>query len=381
MRLLVAGVSTRAAAESAARAGFTVTALDAFADLDQHPGVRAVSLPREFGVRFTSPAAARAAKRIECDAVAYLSSFENHPRAIAALAAGRELLGNPPAVVARVRDPRLVARALRRHALATPRVRFAATSQGWWLVKPLASGGGRGVRPWRGGARLPRGSYLQQFVEGTPGSVVFVAAAGRSVPMGVTRQIVGDAAFGATGFQYCGNILASARDGQFQDGERLLRRASRVAAAVAEEFGLVGVNGVDFVAREGVPHAIEVNPRWSASMELVERAHEFQVFGAHADACRHGVLPDVNMLERQRGIEATGKAIVFARCDVTIGETRAWIAAGIRDVPHPGERIEAGRPVCTVLADGPDAASCYRELVRRAAAVYSDLAAWERHVA
>ena len=52
-----------------------------------------------------------------------------------------------------------------------------------------------------------------------------------------------------------------------------------------------------------------------------------------------------------------------------------------RDVPHPGERIEAGRPVCTVMADGRDAASCYQELVRRAAAVYSDLARWERHVA
>jgi predicted ATP-grasp superfamily ATP-dependent carboligase len=381
MRLLVAGVSTRAAAESAARAGFTVTALDAFADLDQHPDVRALSLPREFGARFTSPAAARAAKTIEVDAVAYLSSFENHPRAIATLAAGRVLLGNPPAVVARVRDPRLVARALRRHGLAAPRVRFAATSQDGWLVKPLTSGGGRGVRVWRGGARVPRGSYLQQHVDGTPGSVVFVAASGRAVPIGVTRQIVGDAAFGAAGFQYCGNILAPARDSQFQDGERLLRRASKLADGVAEAFGLVGVNGVDFVARGGVPYAIEVNPRWSASMELVERAHELSVFGAHADACRLAVLPDFALLERQRGIHATGKAIVFARRDVTTGETRAWIAAGIRDVPHPGERIEAGRPVCTVLADGRDAASCYRELVRRAAAVYSDLAGWERQVA
>jgi hypothetical protein len=381
MRLLVAGVSTRAVAESAARAGFTVTALDAFADLDQHPAVRALSLPREFGTRFTSPSAARAARAIESDAVAYLSSFENHPRAIATLAAGRVLLGNPPAVVARVRDPRLVARALRRHGLSTPRVRLAATSQGRWLVKPLASGGGRGVRRWRGGARVPRGSYLQESVDGTPGSVVFVAASGRAVPIGVTRQIVGDAAFGASGFQYCGNILATARDEQFHDGERLFRRASAVAAAVAAEFGLVGVNGVDFVVRGGVPYPIEVNPRWSASMELVERAHEWSVFGAHAQACGPGVLPDVDLLERQRRIDATGKAIVFARRDVTVGETRAWIARGVRDVPHPGERIEAGRPVCTVLAEGRDAAACYSELVRRAAAVYSDLSAWERHVA
>jgi len=374
-RLLLAGVSTRAAAESAARAGFAVTALDAFADIDQHSTVRALSMARDFGVRFTSPAAARAAKTIESDAVAYLSGFENHPKAIAALAAGRELLGNPPSVVSLVRDPGLVARALRRRGVAALRVRLNAPRQGKWIVKPLASGGGRGVRVWRAGARLPRGSYLQQFVDGTPGSVVFVAAAGRATPLAVTRQIIADPAFGAAGFQYCGNILEPVTDARF------VRRASAIARAVAAEFGLVGVNGVDFVARDGVPYLVEVNPRWSASVELVERAHGFPVFDAHVKACRLGVLPDFDLRDRDRRIDATGKAIVFARHDVVIGDTSSWIPAGIRDVPHAGERIAAGRPVCTVLAEGRDAAACYGELVRRAHSVYSDLARWERHVA
>jgi predicted ATP-grasp superfamily ATP-dependent carboligase len=372
-RLLLTGVSTRSAAESAARAGFTVTALDAFADLDQHPAVRALSLPRDFGARFTPSAAARAAKGIESDAVAYLSSFENHPHAIATLAAGRTLLGNPPAVIARVRDPRQVARAFRGRGCATPLVRRAPAMRGQWLVKPIASGGGRGVRRWRGGAPVPRGSYLQQFVEGTPGSVVFVAARGRAVPLGVTRQICGDAAFGATGFQYCGSLLASDGGAPFPSGAALVRRARALAAAAAAEFGLAGVNGE--------PLAIEVNPRWCASMELVESAHGFPVFAAHARACVSGDLPDVDLLRRRRGVAAVGKAIVFARRDVIVGDTHAWIAAGIRDVPHAGESIGAGRPVCTVFATGRDAAACYDGLVRRAAAVYSDLAGWERHVA
>src|SRR5438034_876474 len=46
-RVLIAGVSTRAAAESAAQAGFVVTAIDAFGDLDQHASVRSVPLPFE----------------------------------------------------------------------------------------------------------------------------------------------------------------------------------------------------------------------------------------------------------------------------------------------------------------------------------------------
>jgi predicted ATP-grasp superfamily ATP-dependent carboligase len=115
--VLVAGLSTRAAAESAGRAGFRVTAIDAFGDLDQHPMVAALTLER----KFSAHAAAKAAQGIECDAVAYLSSFENHPKAVATLARGRALWGNPPAVLRRVRDPLALARALVNAASPFPR--------------------------------------------------------------------------------------------------------------------------------------------------------------------------------------------------------------------------------------------------------------------
>ena len=65
-------------------------------------------------------AAARAARSIECDAVAYVSSLDNHPRAVAALAAGRALWGNPPSVLRRVRDPQLMTQALGRRGLPAP---------------------------------------------------------------------------------------------------------------------------------------------------------------------------------------------------------------------------------------------------------------------
>jgi uncharacterized protein len=393
MRVLMAGVSTRAAAESAARAGFAATGIDQFADLDQHRAVRALSLPR----RFTAHAAARAARNIECDAVAYGSNFENHPSAVGTLAVGRALWGNTPAVLRRVRYPFLLAQTISRRGFPAPAVlsvepgtlnREPGTPRRW-LVKPLASGGGHGVRLWRSTERLPRGCYLQEFVEGTPGSVVFVAAGGRAVPLGLTRQLVGESAFGATGYRYCGNILEAAGDGGPWE-IALVDRACALARVVSEEFGLVGVNGIDFIAREGVPYAIEVNPRWSASMELVERACGLSVFGVHAAACAGGALPTFDLAEARRGASHIGKAVVFARRHVVIGDTRAWLAypaspalpadevGQIRDVPHPGEKIAAGRPVCTVFAEGRDAASCHAALVQRAERVYADLAAWTR---
>ncbi len=398
--MLIAGVSTRAAAESAARAGYAVTAIDAYADLDQHPSVRGLSLPRDFGAPVTAGAAARAARTIDCDAVAYVSSFENHPRAVSALAAGRALWGNPPEVLRCARDPVIVADRLRSLGAAapmvfvpgsrrsrqetaagagpdTPRGRHAA-----WLVKPLASGGGRRVRPWRHGEQLPRGCYLQEWVEGTPGSVVFVAGGGQAIPVGVSRQLVGDPAFGASGYRYCGSILTASGDGQFACDAALLDAAGLLARAAAAAFGLVGVNGVDFIARDGVPYAIEVNPRWCASMELVERAYRISMFAVHRGACVEGVLPRFDLDRARRRMRATGKAIVFARREVIVGDTHAWLGdPTVRDVPRPGERIRAHEPVCTVFADGRDAAACRAALIRRARQVYAELDAWRLRVA
>jgi predicted ATP-grasp superfamily ATP-dependent carboligase len=393
-RLLIAGVSTRAAAESAARAGFTVTAVDAFGDLDQHPSVRALSLPRDFGARFTATRAARAARTIACDAVAYLSSFENRPTAVGVLGSGRRLWGNPPAVLRGVRDPLLLMRGLRKRGCATPDVSTArrpdpasADDGRRWLVKPLASGGGHGIRQWRGGP-VPRGRYLQEFVDGMPGSVMFVAAEGRAVPLGISRQLVGEHAFGAREYRYCGNILTSIAGAPADRRAALVDRACALAHAAATEFGIVGVNGIDFVASDDVPYAIELNPRWSASMELVELAFGFSVFGTHAAACDRGVLPDFDLLRAQSRTATIGKAVIFARNEIVVGDTRGWVensgatgVAPIRDVPHPGERILAGRPVCTVFAAGGTESACYAALVAQAERVYAELAAWERSAA
>ena len=369
--VLIAGASTRAAAESAARAGYAVTAFDAYGDLDHHPSVHIVSLPRDLNVRFSVSAAARASRDVTCDAVVYLSSFENHRRAVKTLAADRALWGNPPDVLQRVRNPVLLASALERLGFAVPLVTTARRSSGRWLLKPRRSGGGHRVRAWNDSNAAPSGHYyLQEWIDGTPGSIVFVAAGGRVVPIGISRQLVGDAAFGADGYRYCGNIL-TARGDEF---DAVVDAAVAVAEAVAEAFQLVGVNGIDFIARDGVPYPIEVNPRWSASMELVERAYGISVFATHAAACASGMLPDFDLRAARQNAAVWGKAIVFTRERVTAPDTRPWLEdRELRDVPHPGESMATRQPVCTVLAEAGDAARCYETLVVRAGNVYRQL--------
>lgn len=371
-RVLLVGASVRAIAESAARAGWEAWALDSFGDLDLRRIAHVVS-PRGDPASSRTPArVARAARELDVAAVVYAGGWENHPAAVRAVARGRELLGNAPDVLARVRDPAVVARTLRAASLPTPAVwtrREPPRSRGEWMLKRRGSAGGWGVARWRAGSRVRRDAVLQERIEGTPASIVFAADGRDAVPLALTRQLIGDPALGASGFRYCGSILADADDGSLGTS---VDRAAAVAVAreLTRAFGLVGVNGVDLIVRDGVPFAVEVNPRWTASMELVERARGLAVFETHVRACR-GVLPRItDGAWELRGSGAIGKAVVFARSDVVMGDTRRWLDEDmVRDIPHPGERIARGRPVCTVFARGRTAGDCEAALLAAAAQV------------
>lgn len=378
-RVLIAGVATRGLAESAARAGYEVVAVDGFGDLDLHARAHAVLMARDARGRFSTQLVVQAARRIPCDAVAYVAPLENHPGAVRALARGSDLWGNPPAVLNPARDPVRLAAALLARGILPPnlytdlhRTPPPPPGRQRWIVKPLASGGGHGITRWRGGMRPPRGTYLQERIIGTPGSVVFAADGARAAPLGLTRMLVGDRAFGASDFRYCGSILVSRADA-FDDG--LEGFAADIASRVTDAFRLRGVNGVDFVERGDLLYPIELNPRYTASMELVERAYGLAIFEIHARACR-GELPAFDLAAARASGPAVGKAIVYAQRDVIMGDTRPWLDdEHLRDIPQPGERIPRGRPVCTVFARGRDAKACHAALVKRAQGIYHAIAA------
>ena len=78
----------------------------------------------------------------------------------------------------------------------------------------------------------------------------------------------------------------------FADAHALFEATHTVASCIAAEFGLVGINGLDFIARGRVPYPVEVNPRWSSSVEVAERAFDTAFFAAHAESM-HGRLAAV----------------------------------------------------------------------------------------
>lgn len=370
--VVVVGMNTRPIAQSAARAGWNVVAVDAFGKRDlQSLVTRNLSLARDLGGMFPPDPGlwhqrmAQAANAQKVQALAYSGGFENLPELVAEMGANRELLGNSADTLRAVRDPDQLREVVLANGLRMPEALAPGAAPDparRWLRKPRRSGGGFGIEPWND----PAGPewIIQEWVEGTAGSIALVANGHDARVFSLTRQLSGDPAFGAPGFVYAGNLLNPRPD------PALLARLERLALALTRAFGLVGVNGVDYILNGDEVTVLEVNPRFSASMELVESALGITLFDWHVAGCRRQDLPAFPVRQDTR---VFGKAEVFARRDAVAPDTVAWAAASRHDIPQPGDLLRAGMPICTVTASGADEAECYASLVAQAQAVWQDL--------
>lgn len=373
--LVCVGASVRALACSAARAGWHVHAADLFGDRDLLSGVASF-------IRTAAPypdSLVETALRFPDAPWCYTGALENHPDVVDRIAATRRLAGNPGSAIRMVRDHATLGPAVRRAGLAYPDTFTTARGlpvDGSFLRKPRASAGGRGIAPWYGNEDVTTdtGHLWQRRVDGAAWAVTFVCGRRHARIWGLSRQLVGCRWCHAGPFAYAGSI--SVRDAAVSHGVWTL--CERLGAMLVAEFGLVGLVGVDIIIdrAEGV-HVIEVNPRPTASMELVDRARGVSHAAAHLAAC--GVGSSAGEPDPVARPDTWGKAVLFASHDVVVDahvDVRLATAAArwsrkdgwpaIADVPCLGARIAARRPLLTLFARGDTESSVHRTLRARA---------------
>ena len=354
-------------AELAARAGYSVVSLDYFGDADLRRLCPGISLLRDRDMGYSPEILVNTASELDASYVIYGASLENHPRQVARLAREKSLLGNAPETLQRVRNPQQLADALKAAGFCFPQTMrpgagLVPDPALEWLWKPLRSGGGHSVQIWPG--HFTQEGILQEQLDGLVGSAAFVANGLESVVVGVTEQFVGDEMFGAEGFRYCGNMLPPPLpSGELQD---LLAQVRAIVNLLTAEFGLRGLNGLDFVWHEGRVCTLEINPRPTAPLELMEQAYDLHLFDAHVQAFS-GQLPQFDLEGALQDGTAAAKAILFAEKDIVISDASEWFGQGIRDIPYPGDFIKQGHPVCTVLVTESSAERCRHKLERRVA--------------
>ncbi|MFM7243619.1 MAG: ATP-grasp domain-containing protein [Planctomycetaceae bacterium] len=370
VRCIVVGASARAFAESAARVGWLVHAVDLFNDTDLREA--AVESARVADYPLGLPAVVA---RFPVATVVCTGALENHPDVVEALGRNRPLAGCDADTIRAVRDPTQLAAVVRAAGFEFPETHTAATgvpTDGSYLVKPRASAGGHGIAVWRGTRPddVRRDLLWQRRIAGRPWSAAWIACRGEAVLVGASRPLRGGA-WCCRRFSYCGSIQVPLH--AIPDDRR--RSLESLGVALTRSFGLVGAFGCDMIATATGPvHVLEVNPRPTASMELIERATGWSVAAAHLGATTVARAAD----PPGPAVGIWGKAIVFTpeapRRDAAAriaAAARAWTAVdglpAIADVPAADEPLAPSAPLVTVFACGTTASGVAAELRKRVA--------------
>jgi predicted ATP-grasp superfamily ATP-dependent carboligase len=361
--LLITGASVRAAACSALRAGLRPICVDLYADRDLRAIAPVERVPLDRPTAEVADAFVVAAKRHAPTRWIYTGTFENHPAQVDEIGSAHRLWGNPGAVLRRARDRFRLADSLGRAGLATPDVRPDPDDlprDGSWLVKPLASGGGRGIEALSTRTSLAGESvYFQRRVPGPVYSALYLGASGRASMIGLSRQFHG---VGGRPFVYRGGL------GPIRLPPSLEAQLAAIGGRLAAEFGLVGIFGVDFVSRAGRAWVLELNPRYTASVEIFELALGSSLLLEHRRVCDSGASEQPSRPKRDPRI--VGKWVLYAPRRLTFpdwpirmpGNEGLYEIPEVADVPDAGLVINRGEPVLTVFGAGADPRRCFVDL-------------------
>ncbi len=361
--MLVVAISGRALAASARRAGYRVAVIDLFDDVDTRAlAVKSVRAAGSLRSGFRSGALVTAAGRLAPAPlpIVYGSGFDRRTRLLARMAKGRVLLGNPPAIVRRLKHPASFFPMLDRLDIPYPATTLERPAQPrGWLAKRIGGAGGAHIRPARS-APDDGSMYFQRNLRGRPVSALFLADGASAVVLGLSEQW-SDPGPGERTFRFGGVVFPAVVSARVHamivaSIERLVR-----------ECRLVGANSADLLIDDRGFSLLEVNPRPGATVDAFDHAYSDSLFGLHVDACA-GKLPSA----WHRPVRASAGAIVYADRRLVAPTVDFW-SDWAADIPEPRSVIRAGDPICTVRADAGEPTAARELAIDRARRILTGL--------
>ncbi len=363
---LLVGVTVRALAQAAARAGYAPCAIDGFADRDTLAACvgRALRLP----MRGATPDWPRLDEAI-CDMRRHYArrgfagavaggGLEACPELLDLLAEHAPPANAAKAAVLAAATPARWFALLDEIGAPHPKVSLRDTPKGpGWLVKRAGGTGGLHVRPWRRGAARAPGDYFQQRAPGRPASALFLAADGEARIVGWQRPLVAPTA--ALPYRYGGVVC---------DDALPIRAKASIAAVIerlARRLPLRGLAGLDCLIDGEAVQVLELNPRPTASIALYPALN---LFSLHLEACA-GRLPDAPLLHDWR---PCGEAVLYAATPLAVPADFRW-PPHCADLPTGAAEFAPGEPVCSVRCSADSTQALLTKLQRRTMALSSKL--------
>ncbi|MCX4188129.1 ATP-grasp domain-containing protein [Methylophaga sp. OBS4] len=357
--ILIFAQSARFIAQIAARTGYTVWVADCFCDLDtQAVAERCIQLPAlsELSQDALSDQLTKLTQGQKCHLICGTGIEQFYP--LLDKLPGHILpVGNSTKTLSQLRQARTFFPLLDKLQLNYPDISYDAPAAPLrsWLLKTLDGFGGSHIRP-AAKSQTSATDYYQQHLNGLCGSVCFIANGHNARILSYNRQINQPASFQ---LQHIVTPLILVPALQVY----LLQAVDRLTAAT----GLKGLCSLDFIVdNTDTIYLLEVNPRISASAELIADKHE--LFEWHMQACQ-GHLP--------LRIDEPGKTVrmlsyLFAEQDCVIADKLNWPEQS-HDLPVAGTLISTHAPVCTIISEAENMDQCLQQFNRTACQISQNL--------
>lgn len=338
--VLIFAQSGRFLAQSASQAGYTVWVADCFGDTDtiavserwqQLPALSKLSetivLETIDKITLGEPCIVICGSGIE-----FFSDF------LANLPSNVDYLGNAISTIKNIKTPSLFFNLLKRLDIQHPQTRFTLPKQRCnWISKSAKGMGGIHIQNLDSLSFVSDDYYFQEYISGVSCSALFLASERSLTILSINKQILDPSP--ESPFRL-GRIEAP-----LHLSESIRQTLTSVIEKLVSELQLVGLNSIDFIyTATNQLLTLEINPRPSASMELVTMGSP--IIQLHIDACTD------NLNQKNLKHLSTFKSLnyFYADNDYLVPNNIVWPKT-CSDLPSAEKIIHRGEPICSCLVE------------------------------
>ena len=308
---------------------------------------------------------------VELDYLIVGSGFDDHPDLLAEFYTSGTLIGSAPNPIKSARNHSYVKSLEPYMQCNTPLHAeyhsFDELKEGVngrefpYLIRPLHSGGGSGIRYIGNQDDLKRfliakqdegkqhSFAIQKYYRGHDYSCSVLSTGSDAKAVSVQAQLVGSPSAGRNcDFAYCGNFYPSGLH------PTLEKKIVKTSEYLSTTLGLKGSIGFDFVVDEkNEIYLMEINPRIQGTLEMLEIAGDISITEEHVRAANQDLLENIPKFQ------PVVKMIVYSRRTGTVPNLSLF--SNTFDITPKDVLVNRGDPICTVVKSEGDLLNCYRK--------------------
>ncbi len=348
--LILIGASVRALAFSCIRAGYQPWCIDLYADEDLTKNCPTTRITKSFPDEISD-----LIKTAPIAPILYTGGLENHSALLQSLSAERTVLGITGNTLTNLRNIPEFYNLLKSEQINTPTIITSTkdlNKETSYLRKPKCRSGGLGIKPFDPSKQTmveDADFYYQEFIKGESRSAIFCFSESGFELLGTSIQSSGTQSLHADDFLYSGSM------GPVKPCNSELTELQTIGEIISINYHPRGLLGMDYILNESRVYPLEINPRYTASMEVLELALGQNFITKHMQAFGFKTICE-NPARTEPSV--IGKAIYYAPHDVLIPEDVPWVStetnprlfSPFADIPRANSTIDKGSPVVTIFA-------------------------------